>query len=160
MARTTPTTPPGRPSMAVIVNNRPAMLIAPAINRRTADGMVEVFPRKVLAPGVNHVPAEYVDELEDMEDRSGPGKVWAMWRSLGYVKLMRAEEAVNLSEGLQSPASIAERSPVAVEAMVATETNPDVLKAWYGTDRRKETRTAITARLKVLSGETSAPAGQ
>jgi hypothetical protein len=84
-----------------------------------------------------------------------------MWRRLGYVKLPRPEEMGELArvgEGLPPPASIADRNPMAVEAMVATEDNPEVLRAWYASDRRKESREAITARLKALTEPEAPPA--
>ena len=134
-----------------VTNNRPTLLVIP-----TAAGS----PAVRLVPGGNNLPAETIKALEALPSTKGTGKVWASWKTLGWVKVASPAESkaeARKPEGPPAPASLSDRKAEAAEAMVAVETSPDTLRKWYATDRRKPIREAIKARLKAIGAEGSEP---
>lgn len=146
-----------------IVNTRATFLTTPAIGTprdpetRRRKGPPK-FSAKRLQPGGNNIRQDHLEALNALDPDRGPGKVWAQWRTLGYVKFLSPEESasqLHRPEGPEAPHDLRERKVEAAEAMVMVETDLEVLARWYASDKRKAVREAINVRRAQLEGDDS-----
>lgn len=120
-------------------------------NRATFLTLPTVLDQEIrLVPGGNNVPEEVLAALDQLPEKGGARKVWENWKRLGWVTVATREVSAKETKkpvGPTPPATLVDRTLEAAEALVATQDDPNVLKAWLATEEREEIQELIKARL-------------
>lgn len=110
------------------------------------------FPGARLGPGGNNLPAEYLRELIERDDRMGE-RVRAMLETTLLVD--ETPNATARPEGPEAPASLGTFKPAAAMKLVDAEMDVQILTRWAKNERRKSIKNALATRIASLGGSSA-----